>query len=229
MQRRIPHVGSNVPYAIELFDAGGNLVRRLTLTRNQVGSVVLVTDSATGDVVQRIEYVEFGRTVFDSSPELQPFGFGGGLLDGQTGLLRFGARDYSTVVGRWMTRDPVRFIGGPNAYLYAAADPTMRRDATGLKPPRKVPISPWDIGQLLCGFVTGGDCSLLPDWRDPEIYGYDGPAQCGLLEAAGYECCGSWDNVYACPPDNDTECDPRFQSCEPEDVQCGGDQSWSSW
>ena len=31
----------------------------------------------------------------------QPFGFAGGLYDHQTGLIRFGARDYDSEAGRW--------------------------------------------------------------------------------------------------------------------------------
>src|SRR5690606_33319613 len=81
--------GSNVPEAIELVDASGVVTQTLALTTNQVGSVGLVTDAATGEVLQRIEYDEFGRTVFDSAPGSQPFGFAGGLYDVDTELVRF--------------------------------------------------------------------------------------------------------------------------------------------
>ena len=38
-------------------------------------------------------------------------GFAGGLYDPDTGLVRFGARDYDAVVGRWITKDPISFGG----------------------------------------------------------------------------------------------------------------------
>ncbi len=43
----------------------------------------------------------WGQVLADSSPGFQPFGFAGGLWDRDTGLVRFGARDYDPEVGRW--------------------------------------------------------------------------------------------------------------------------------
>jgi RHS repeat-associated protein len=60
--------------------------------------------SSTGGVVEEIDYDEFGNVTNDTSPGLTPFGFAGGLYDKDTGLVRFGARDYDASVGRWMTR-----------------------------------------------------------------------------------------------------------------------------
>ena len=105
----LPFSGSNVPEVIELLDASGAVTQILMLSINQVGSVQLVADAATGEVVQRIEYDEFGRILADSAPGMQPFGFAGGLYDVETQLVRFGARAYSADVGRWVARDPVRF------------------------------------------------------------------------------------------------------------------------
>ena len=48
----------------------------------------------TGAVVQRIDYDEFGVVTQDTNPGFQPFGFAGGIYDPDTGLTRFGARDY---------------------------------------------------------------------------------------------------------------------------------------
>ena len=36
----------------------------------------------------------------DSNPGFQSFGCAGGLYDGETGLVRFGARDYDPSIGR---------------------------------------------------------------------------------------------------------------------------------
>ncbi|HET8934091.1 MAG TPA: RHS repeat-associated core domain-containing protein [Polyangiales bacterium] len=49
--------------------------------------------------------VEFGVVLNDSNPGFQPFGFAGGLYDADTGLVRFGERDYDALTGRWTKKD----------------------------------------------------------------------------------------------------------------------------
>ena len=73
---------------------------------------------------EEIDYDEFGRVTNDTAPGTTPFGFAGGLYDPQTGLVRFGARDYDASVGRWTSKDPIRFDGGQaNIYVYVGNDP----------------------------------------------------------------------------------------------------------
>ena len=60
------------------------------------------------------------------------FAFAGGLYDADTGLNRFGARDYDPVVGRWTAKDPIRFAGGDvNLYGYVLNDPVNLVDPSG--------------------------------------------------------------------------------------------------
>ena len=62
--------------------------------------------------------------VVDTNPGFQPSGFAGGLYDPDTGLVRFGARDYDPDVGRWTAVDPILFAGGDtNLYGYVLNDP----------------------------------------------------------------------------------------------------------
>jgi RHS repeat-associated protein len=80
-----------------------------------------------------------------------PFGFAGGLHDRDTGLVRFGARDYDPATGKWTAKDPIDFGGGDlnllsyvdivgkpsiqtNLYLYTDADPVNLVDPLGLQP-----------------------------------------------------------------------------------------------
>lgn len=103
------------------------------LMLDQIGSVRLVVNVDTGEVAQRLEYSPFGRVLVDSNPGFQPFGFAGGLYDPDTGLVRFGHRDYCPEIGRWTTKDPLLFAGGqPNLYLYVGNDPVAKKDPTGL-------------------------------------------------------------------------------------------------
>jgi RHS repeat-associated protein len=103
------------------------------VVKDHVGSVRLVVNTETGEVVQRLDYDEFGVVLQDTNPGFQPFGFAGGLYDVATGLLRFGARDYDASTGRWVSKDPISFQGGQtNLYIYAGGDPVNRIDPTGL-------------------------------------------------------------------------------------------------
>jgi RHS repeat-associated protein len=94
----------------------------------------LVVNAETGEVVQRMDYDAFGRVLQDTNPGFQPFGFAGGLYDDDTGLVRFGARDYEAHSGRWTAKDPVLFGGGDaNLYRYALGDPMNHIDPSGLE------------------------------------------------------------------------------------------------
>src|SRR5688500_17743289 len=70
----------------------------------------------------------------DSNPGFQPFGFAGGLYDSDTGLVRFGARDYDPQTGRWTAKEPLGFAGGDsNFYAYALGDPVNYFDLDGMQ------------------------------------------------------------------------------------------------
>jgi YD repeat-containing protein len=86
--------GRHLPVFVANVDPStGDVVRTLQLITDEVGSVHLVIDVGDGGVAQRLEYSPDGDLLFDSAPGLQPFGFAGGLWDGDTGLYRIGARD----------------------------------------------------------------------------------------------------------------------------------------
>jgi RHS repeat-associated protein len=79
-----------------------------------------------------MDYDEWGKVTSDSNPGFQPFGFAGGLYDPDTGLVRFGARDYDAATGRWTAKDPIRFEGGDlNLYAYVSGNPLSYTDPTG--------------------------------------------------------------------------------------------------
>ncbi|HET9530073.1 MAG TPA: RHS repeat-associated core domain-containing protein, partial [Blastocatellia bacterium] len=105
------------------------------IVSDHLGSPRLVVNAATGAVSQRIDYDEFGNVTLDTNPGFQPFGFAGGLYDRDTGLVRFGARDYDPATGRWTAKDPIMFDGGDtNLYGYVLGDPINLRDLNGLEP-----------------------------------------------------------------------------------------------
>jgi RHS repeat-associated protein len=111
---------------------GANTYRILSDER---GSVRMVVNVADGSTAEQLDYDEFGRVLADSAPGFQPFGFGGGLYDSGTGLVRFGARDYSAETGQWTARDPIDFDGAQlSLYAYAGNDPLNSVDSFGLGP-----------------------------------------------------------------------------------------------
>lgn len=142
------------------------------------GSVRFVVQATTGGIAQQINYDSYGNVSFDSNPGFQPFGYGGGLYDPQTGLVRFGARDYDPYVGRWTAKDPIGFGGGETAfYTYVGNDPVNGVDPSGLGPPLLDPgrhYTPDELAELLSE-------SLLPVPRSAQgvdgavLIGYDTP------------------------------------------------------
>ena len=99
---------------------------------DQVGSLKLIVDS-TGSTTKRIDYDSFGNIINDTNPGFTlPFGFAGGLHDRDTGLVRFGARDFDPTIGRWTAKDPIDFAGGDtNLYGYVANNPVNFIDPNG--------------------------------------------------------------------------------------------------
>ncbi len=113
---------------------GGYLVKNGTtyrLLRDHLGSVRLVVDANTGAVAQRLSYGPWGNVTEDTNPGFQPFGFAGGHYDPDTGLVRFGMRDYDSGIGRWICKDGQGLAVGANLYSYCHQDPLNSIDPTG--------------------------------------------------------------------------------------------------
>lgn len=79
------------------------------LLSDHLGSIHYVVEAETGTIIQALRYDAWGRILHDTNPGFQPFGFAGGLYDPDTGLYRFGARDYDPTTGRWTAKDPILF------------------------------------------------------------------------------------------------------------------------
>jgi RHS repeat-associated protein len=117
---------------------------------DHLGSPRVVVNTSTGQIVQRMDFHAFGEIIQDSNPGWQPFGFAGGLQDADTGLARFGTRDYFPLSGRWLSRDGVLFIGGTeNLYEYSLQDPQNAIDPSG-----NVPLAA--LIPVVGGLVGGG-------------------------------------------------------------------------
>jgi RHS repeat-associated protein len=104
------------------------------IVSDHIGTPRLVVHATTGAVVQRLDVQPFGEIIVDTNPGWQPFGFAGGLYDPDTGLVRFGARDYDPRTGRWTAKDPIGFESDEsNLYSYVGGEPVSRVDSSGLE------------------------------------------------------------------------------------------------
>ena len=122
-----------------------------------------MVNAATGAIVQRIDYDAWGNITEDTNPGFQPLGFAGGIWDADTGLVRFGLRDYDPRVGRWTAPDPIRFqAGDANLYRYVGNLPTVLTDPAGLA---TIVIITRDYGwgSHAALYVSNGDDPVLYD------------------------------------------------------------------
>jgi len=104
-----------------------------------LGSVTQITDNR-GQITERYEYDAFGKPAIKdaSGATLQAssignrFMFTGREYDQETGLYYYRARHYSPTLGRFLQRDPLGNIDGPNPYTYCANNPINWIDPFGL-------------------------------------------------------------------------------------------------
>lgn len=182
----------NVPDFIVSKKEDGVNWRTYRVVADHLGSVRLVIGIETGDVVQRVDYDEFGVVLFDSNPGWQPFGFAGGLYDRDTALVRFGARDYDSNTGRWTAKDPIFFDGGQvNLYGYVLSDPLNRLDIDG-----RIDIYGGVEGEAIFVFGSSGTAGGVWDVDDPQESGGYGSGGGGFgLNIGGGVCVGVVDEL----------------------------------
>jgi RHS repeat-associated protein len=122
----------NVP---DYMVTSGGMYRILS---DHLGSPRAVVDVSSGNLIETLNFDEFGNETDTLAGTLPtgyvriPFGFAGGLYDPDTGLARFGARDYDATTGRWTTKDPAGLDAEQrNVYAYVEDDPVNRIDFSG--------------------------------------------------------------------------------------------------
>ncbi|HEY2024850.1 RHS repeat-associated core domain-containing protein [Paraburkholderia sp.] len=124
----------NVP---DLIAINGYTLRMLSDANGTVRRVVIASGAQAGQPVGDYDFDPYGVAIGWPNPAgswpsaWQPFGFAGGLWDGDVGLYRFGARDYNPWKGRWWSKDPIGFAGGLNQYAYCNNDPLNCIDPSG--------------------------------------------------------------------------------------------------
>jgi RHS repeat-associated protein len=174
---------------LAVYDGSDNLVQRFTyavqrmpvsmtmgatkyyLHYDQVGSLRAISDT-DGTIIKEITYDTYGNILTDSNTSFKvPFGFAGGLYDADTGLTRFGYRDYDAATGKWTAKDPIGFAGGDsNLYGYVLQDPVNLVDSSGLVDENLIPTnsaSNWYLHHTLNTYNPS-------NWYTVATHGYKG-------------------------------------------------------
>ncbi|MBY0492842.1 MAG: hypothetical protein K2Y23_01385 [Cyanobacteria bacterium] len=98
---------------------------------DHLGSLTDALDDS-GNVLRRASYDPFGRVVSSSGAATIELGFGGYRTDsGALGIAPY--RAYDPSLGRWLSRDPLGDVDGPNRYAYVRGNPISFADPLGLK------------------------------------------------------------------------------------------------
>jgi len=97
-----------------------------------LGSVVKLTEQ-TGTVVQSYVYDAWGSIEVGAS--VQGFAFTGREWDAEVGLYYYRARYYDAAAGRFLSEDPIGFLGGFNLYRYVGDNPCRWTDPLGFEDP----------------------------------------------------------------------------------------------
>jgi RHS repeat-associated protein len=121
-------------------DSNTSEVLRFSYHTQLIGSVTQVT-GPSGSVVESYEYDPYGKptmrngagSVITASAIKNAYLFTARQLDEETGLFYYRARHYSPELRRFIQRDPLEYVDGPNAATYASSRPCARRDPSGTK------------------------------------------------------------------------------------------------
>ncbi|MCB2130762.1 MAG: hypothetical protein KDE03_17280, partial [Rhodobacteraceae bacterium] len=100
------------------------------LYADRQGSVIWVTEPATGSVVAGYEYDGYGQITQTVGSLSQPYGYTGREYDAESGLYHYRARAYDPAAGVFVQSDPIGFLSGS-----LALDSSMQNDPFNLKDP----------------------------------------------------------------------------------------------
>jgi RHS repeat-associated protein len=136
---------------LEELDNSGNVLARYTQTQNLdaplselrsgttsyyqqdgLGSITSLSDSA-GALAKTYTYDSYGKLIASTGTLTNPFQYTGRDFDSETGLSFNRARYFDPSTGRFLSEDPLGFLGsGSNSYRYVGNSPTNLIDPFGL-------------------------------------------------------------------------------------------------
>ncbi|UYK64996.1 RHS repeat-associated core domain-containing protein [Xanthomonas sacchari] len=103
-----------------------------------LGSTRALTN-ASGALIQRYDYSPYGQTSQANIGTSNPYQYTGRERDA-SGFYCYRARYYSSIVGRFLSEDPIGLTGCMNSYAYVNGDPLSYRDPSGNCPMCLIPV-----------------------------------------------------------------------------------------
>ena len=125
---------------------------------NHRGDVVAVIDEDGGSV-NTYRYSAFGEIIDQTTQRENDILFSSKRYDASTDLSYFGARYYDASLGRFISRDPLGYIDGPNGYIYVSNNPINLIDPDGLC--KEKSSNEWDLSSISIGL--GLSTALVAD------------------------------------------------------------------
>lgn len=98
-----------------------------------LGSITSLSNTS-GSLGQTYTYDTFGNTTHSTGSLANPFQYTAREFDAETNLYYNRARYLDQSTGRFLSEDPVRYLGGLNFYAYAENNPPDLADPRGLSP-----------------------------------------------------------------------------------------------
>jgi len=133
-EQTVPSGGANLlTGGLDQFFARADSSGTVSPLADGIGSVVGSTDS-TGSVQTQYTYDPFGKNSASGATNGNTQKYAGREDDG-TGLYYYRNRYYSPSLQRFISQDPIGFVGGINHYAYVANNPVSFVDPFGLQHP----------------------------------------------------------------------------------------------
>jgi RHS repeat-associated protein len=97
-----------------------------------LGSITSLS-SSTAALANTYTYDSFGKLTNSTGTLRNPFQYAGREFDPETGIYEYRARYYDSNSGRFISEDPLGFVGGLNFYAYVHGNSVNFSDPFGLK------------------------------------------------------------------------------------------------
>jgi RHS repeat-associated protein len=121
-----------------------------TQLKDALGSTIALADS-NGNVQTSYTYDPFGNTSASGAGNANVYQYTGRENE-NNGLYYYRARYYSPLLGRFISEDPLGFVGSrPNVYAYASDDPANLLDPLGLESGNLNKLVPGPDGEAASG------------------------------------------------------------------------------